>query len=789
MASIQKSDPSSLPTGSETDVDVKEVFSALRRSKWLIFISAMSFMFAAIIVAYFSPNIYQTSTTMEIQSEDSGAQNNDIMAMALGAPTTNIGNEIEIIKSRLIVSKALENLNIGTRYFTTKYYKTTELYKDSPFVVKSEFMAPNVEGYTFQLFPLDEERFRLIVEPSLTKEVISEISSFIAPLPPEKKPVYYDQIHSFGERISTPWFIVTIQKIYQFKNEQYSFKVTANAAMYKFIQESLSASLAADQGTILNLSFTDNIPLRAKDILDAVSSSYIQENLGQKAESSKQKLNFIDRQLAAINATLKSSATKLETYKATNIVVDLGEKATLTAAKLGDLESQLYELDMQMGILENVLHYAQTHDDIKGIDVASTQANATVNDIVVKIQAADSLRTSLLVDYTELHPDVIKATEELNSLRNILKESIKSSIRSIQNRKRTLNNIIAKHKKTMESFPEQEKLLAQLTRNNLVNEKIYSYLLEKRAETAIIESSTVSKTRIVDAPLVPEKPIKPNRIIMIIIGFIGGMILGIVIAIGRAFIDNTIKNVEDIENHTSIPLYGAIPFLHSQRNIQPYYEALRVIRTNLEFLQNTHKSKLITVTSSIPSEGKSSTVAELGKIISKGHKKVIIIDMDMRRSTLHEKFTLPNEVGTSTLLTGKNMLDEVIQETKHEYLDIITSGPVPPNAADLLMSPELESILQALLEQYDYVLLDSPPIGLVSDAMIIMRMSDINLIVLKANYSKKDFLKNINRFVSDHQLNAGIILNGMELGNSYGYGYGYGHKYGYSNSYYAEGKA
>lgn len=784
MASTQSTatHSSSLPNSSGTEIDLKQVFLVIKRNKWLIVMSTILFVLLATVFAYFSPKIYEASTTLEI-TVDQTAPKNDFMEMAMSGTNANLDNEMVILQSRAIAKEALQNLNIGIRYYTTERFKSIELYKSSPFVVKSEFITPKATEYIFQLIPTVDDQFRLVVEPPTKKKIINKLRSYISPQPENEKPIFYDELHQYGERISTPWFTISIQKIYQAMNEHYSFTIKPNAEMSYFIVNGLTAAPPSDvtAGTIINLTFKDNVALRAKDILDAVTTAYIQKDLDQNTQSAKQKLTFLDNQLDALNKTLESSATKLQTYKSSKTVVNLGGKATLTAAKLNQLETQLQELDMQMNILANVLNYTETHDDIKGIDVASTQANATVTDIIRKIQAANSTRTALLVDYTEVHPDVIKVNHELMTLKQTLKESIKSSLRSMKNRKRSLNNIISQQKRTLEAIPEQEQQLEKLSRNKTVNDKIYSYLLEKRSETAILESSTVPKIRVIDAPLVPTRPIKPKRLLIIFIGFIMGLLVGVGISFLKSFMDDTIKSIEDIENLTAIPLYGSIPFLHSQKIIEPYQEALRAIRTNLEFLQNSDKSKLITVTSSIPSEGKTSTVSELAKIIAQSGKKVILLDMDMRRSTIHEKFALPNEEGTSTLLAGKNSLDEVIQTTKQENLDVITSGPIPPNPSELLMSNELTNITQTLLSKYDYILLDSPPIGLVTDAMIIMRMSDVNLIVLKANYSKKDFINNINRFVEDHKLHAGIILNGVTLDEESGYGYGYSNNY-YSKS-------
>ena len=759
----------------EDGVNLKEI---KRYYKSLLAITLIV-AFLGLIYAYFSTSIYQSNILVKI-TEDRQSTNNDFMTMAMGMSGNNVEDEINVFKSHNLARKALLNLNIGTRYFTTKSLKRVELYKDSPFVVVHEYLSPAATKIQMHLIPAKEGYFRLIIEPTLKKKIITAIRSFIAPLPTDKQPIVYDKLHKFGEKIETSWFTVTVQQVHELKNNEYFFTVRPNRFMTKYIAKRLSVTTSSKTSEIINLAFQDNVPLRAKEILQELTDSYIRENMKIKSESADRKLHFIDIQLEAINSTLENSAKNLEKYKATHIVVDLSSKAQLTAGKLSELETQLYDINTNIDVMESILNYIRTHKDIKGLNMADSiqQDNPAIQSIILEIQKMSIEQSGLYAKYTQAHPEVIRINKQLAAQRSSLQYTMQSSLRTLKKRKQSLNNIIKKNKVKMQAFPEQEQKLAQLTRSFMVNEKIYSFLLEKRAEIAIIESSTVSEILIVE-PTTPtdveDVPIKPKRLLIIIFGFFLGLILGTVQALIRVYLDNTIKSVEDIEKLTKIPIYGAIPFLHSKESFQPYYESIRVIRTNLEFSRNNGKSKLITVTSSISGEGKTSTISELGRIIAKSNKKVILLDLDMRRSTMHEKFVTSNKVGMSTLLSGKSSLEEVIQKTTDENLNIITSGAKPPNPSELIMSDKLEEIIKELMSKYDYVLLDSPPIGMVTDAMIIMRMSDITLFVFKANFSTKDFIKNINRFIGKEKINAGIILNGIPFGQNFGYGYGYGY--------------
>ena len=771
------------------ELDLKEFFEAIRRYKWSILFITILFIAGASIYAYFAPNVYQATTTMKISSLSGGkgvGGGGDLVTAALSSGMGDMQDEFALMKSRFLARKALENLDIGARYYVYRKMKLHELYTDSPFVISVEWMNPDFFGRKIDLIPLDNEHFTLRMRASLKDRLFYKFMNYLNIK--SEKPIEYQKNFKFGEKIETPWFALTVQKVFDMPPGRYKFSFVPNQYMTGFIRSGVNPHPLSKFGSIIAVSFQDEVPQRAKDIVDAVVKAYNEEKIRLKTESANKTLNFIDQQLEAIHKTLQKSATKLESFKATHVVMDLGTKAGTTAQQLSELESKMYEINTKLSILDNLYSYVKSNKDIKGIDVSSAQlVGPIISGLITKLQEAESRRSTLLVDFTELHPDVVKITEQIQQLKSMLLASIKSTIEGLKIRKAALQKRINESKQTLQALPKEEQQLAQLTRDFMVNEKIYSYLLQKRAETAIIEASKVSEIQVLDPALTPGSPIKPKRTQIIAIGLLLGLVLGLLQAFVRKMMDNTVKTAEDVEKLTHLPLYGVVPsFGGKKTKPAAYYESLRVIRTNLEFLADTGKSKLVTVTSTIPQEGKTTTTVELAKIIAKGGKKVIVLDLDMRRSKLHEIIRVPNKEGMSTLLVGKDTLKDVIQHTKEENLDVITSGPVPPNPSELIMSDNFKRVIKTLLLEYDYVMIDSPPIGLVSDAMIVMRMSDINLIVVRAEYSKKEFFKNINKFVQEHELRAGIILNGVKTSAKSGaYGFGYGYNYGYGSNYYS----
>lgn len=740
----------------EEEIDLKEVFRTLGRYKKSIAIIAFSVLMFTSIYAYFSTNVYQADLTLQIQEKSGEQSPNDLMAQAMGIQGGNVDNEIAIFQSRLVAKKALEKLNIGTRYYVSSHLKKIELYKDSPFSVDTKSLSRRLFDAEFHLTVVDESHFRLTINPTRSEK----IAEFFGMVSEDEKPVRFSRICTFGSKISHPLFEIIVTKKAPLGTNNYSFSVLPNEYMYGMLQSSLGVAAGSEKGSVLYLSYQDNIPQRAQEALNALAEAYQEQSIQVKSESAEKTLGFIDKQLEAINSALQNSATNLKDYKSSHIIVDLKDKATIAAQKLDQLETQLYELDMQQSVLKNLLSYLQNNKEIAGIDVGSATASSSpILSLIEKIQAANSLHASLLADYTDKHPSVIKVAQQIISLKASLRGTIESSLRGIEQRKATLNDIISKNKVSLEGLPEQEKQLSQLTRSFMVNEKVYEYLLQKRVETAIVESSTVSGVRVIDDALVGDVPVKPKRTFMVLIGLILGLILGVVQAFFRNYLANTIQTISDIEKHTTLPLYAVLPYFTGRKSL--YDDALRVLLTRLEF--DTPKPQVITITSSVKSEGRTTTAIEFARVIANSSKKVVVLDLDMRGSKIHEKLNLSNTLGMSTLLSGKSTLEGVIQHIDTN-MDIVSAGPVHGNPYGLIMSDTLNTVLDELKKQYDYIILESPAAGLVADALVLMRKSDLNLIVFKAKYSKKDFIKNINRFVDEHQLNnVGIVLNALEL--------------------------
>jgi len=755
----------------EDEIDLREILHLLLQYKRSILFFMFLFAVSAAYIAYFKPSVYEAQMLLKITHERQGEYEDFLMVSPDGG-NSDVEDELVVFESRPIAQKALKKLNIGTRYFTKKKLRIQELYRNAPFTVTYRLLSSKLYGRKFHLIPIDEKSFRLeLLQQQSWKQILFYDE--------ETTPIVYNKIHHYGEMIETEWFTLQVNRVYNLKETEYWFTIMPNEEMTDFVQGGVSASLLTKYGSVVSLEYADTVPERAAEIVNSIAEAYIEKNLEYKSEGAKKQLYFIDMQLENINKTLQGSAAKLQKYKATNIVVDLSRKAQMTASKLSDLETDLYETNTQLDVIENMLGQLKKHRQVTGMNIDYIAGNnQPLNRLLSQIQQVKTQYASLSVNYTDKHPGIIRLKRELSVLKHSLRNLLQSSIGTLKKKKENLLQAIEYQQRLLKDVPMQEKQLEQLTRHFMVNEKIYSYLLEKRAETAILASSTISNTRIIEKALPPDFPVKPKRKLIVLVGMILGLIFGIVQAFLRSYFDNTVKKGDDIEKLADTALYGVLPLIKNKKNIPAYLEGIRSLWINLAFSGTQNSSTVIALTSTISGEGKSFTAYHLGRMIAKSSEhRVIVLDMDMRKPTLHHKFDMPNSSsGISTFLSGQRTLEEVIQPTKYTNLDMIASGPIAPNPTRLIMSESFNNMLEVLRQSYDYILLDTSPVGIVSDAMKIMHFSDIVLFLVKADYSKKEFLKEIDRLTVQENLNIGIVLNGVDYEKSYYY-YGYRHKH------------
>ena len=752
----------------EDEIDIREVFRTLFEYKWMIVLFVLLFGLGSAYYAYFKQNVYQASATVEVGAEKKGFSQEDMLAAAMESGNMNLDTEMEIIQSRFMAERIAKEVDFGHKYYVTRKFKELELYKDSPIAVGMN----KGFGISFYLTPVDKKHYLLEVREE--KDAQGNVWS-------------YSKKHLYSTEVVTKRFHLNVVRKAEMPDAEYRFVVVDPEEIGGIVQEDVHVSQTSKRSTLLRISYEDNVALRAQEAVNALAQEYIRQSIEKKNKEAERTLDSVDNQLKLITENLKGSAIKLEEFKKNSNTVNLSVKAENIIRQMSEAEGKLAEISIQDEMLTALYKQVKSGKGLESITIGGSDMEKTaLPTMIQKLQDAIIQKKILREDYTEMYPDVRKLRKTIAQLKSVIVSTIKNLTANIRDRKALLEKSIAKQQKQLNTLPADERMFGQLQRKFAVNEKIYSYLLEKRSETAIIKASTVSKNRIIDSALTPEKPIKPKRKLIVLVGLILGLIVGIALAFLRAFLDDSIKTEEDITKVTQdIPLLGTIPHIKEFSDKVMVFlspksavaESYRNLRTNLQFMTNYSKAHVIAITSTVGGEGKTTNCINLGGIVSMAGKKTVILNLDMRKPTLHEKFDLKNVQGMSTLLSGNTHLASIIQQTEYENLDIISSGPIPPNPSELIQSDFMPLILEKLKEIYDVIILDTPPIGLVTDARTLMHFADTSIYVVRANHSKKAFLKNLVHLSKQKEIRGmGILFNDITIGK-YGYGYGYGYGY------------
>ncbi|MFK5976105.1 MAG: polysaccharide biosynthesis tyrosine autokinase [Sulfurovum sp.] len=752
----------------EDEINFKEIFWTLNRYSSSIIFFIFIFTMAAIIYAYFQPNIYQARATIEIGIENrQTSSGNDVIAMATSSGYISPDTEIAILKSRFLVVKALESIDFRHHYYTTINMKEFELYKKSPF----EVILTKGKGLSFEILPNSETDYRVKVGGADRYTGL------------EWK---YDKIHKYSSKVTHRYFsfVLSTKPNQILKNKLYRFKILSTNSAIGSAMGRVSAYTVGKFSSIIAISYTDIVALRAKEFTNALAQAYIDQGVDKKNREASKTLSFVNSQLDKINSNLQNSELNLENFKKNSDSVSLERKAVSISNKLDNVEIDLLKVTIQLGVLESISTNIENGKNLSNISTTGLEIQSgtfSLPSLVNKLQDTTLKLNTLKVDYTDEYPDVKKVKNQIRELKNSITSMIFNMQTNLIEQKRLFEKEIKEYKEIISTMPQDEKLFGRLKRKFVVNEKIYSYLLEKQASVAISKASTVSNNRILDKALLPSSAISPKRQVIVITGFILGLIFAIGFSLLRAFLDDRIKYEHDITKNTDIPILGIIPHIQNSPDTISLHlfpksiitESFRHLRTNLNFMLKGKDTHTIAITSTVSREGKTTICINLASIMSMANKKTIIVSVDMRKPSIHTKFRVTNDKGMSTLLANHSTLSDVIQKTDYKNLDVITSGPIPPNPTELIQSELMEKILERLKKIYDIIIIDTPPVGLVTDARMLIDLVDTTIYVMRAEYSKKAFLKNIEKISVFRDISGiGILLNDMKDNNQkYGYEY------------------
>ncbi len=727
---------------------------------WLILGVAGGLGMAYIFNAYVGSQ-YESNATVKINLETSQLPELTDKAVNRGKGEEALG-EIELLKSRKLVSQAIQTLPLEILYERQNFMGKKKFYSRSPIKVEiqeGEHLPYNIE---FEVAVLDEHRF------AITYEVLDE---------------EYSTDGAFGEPLSLEGVTFTVNKVQEFASTvvpgaTFLFKTPHPQIYLEKVLDNLEVVQLNNAPSVLNVAYKDFSPELARDFVSALCSAYVAYDVQQRGRIYAQTLDFINSKEQELKDTVASLEYEIAKFKRNNRIVDIESQVKVEIDQLQELEVQKQGLQLQ---LLNVRSLSAELDEDRQVSNVTYNLQGIIdpnlNSLITRLNELYIERSSLGSRYTATSPAAVNLENQIAEVKRSIEANIAQAQAKIRDRLDFYNNQIASLGSKIGELPEAQRKYVNLVRDFEVKENVYSFLQTKRLETAVLMASVVPSARIIDEPMAPVEPVILPVYIYVILG-----ILGLLGATGLVFVysffDSTIYDRQTIELLTDIPVIGTIfkdkskqeyPTLDSLADPYSLFnESFRALRASLQFLASDKKSKLVTVSSSVVAEGKTLICSSLAGIIAALDKKVIVLDLDMRKPKIHKALGTDNEYGMSTILNGQDHVSKAIRRSpSNQNFDFITAGPVPHNPAELIQSDLFYALINELKLRYDYILVDTSPVGLTADAIPLLKIADINLYVIKAGFSKQSFIKVLENLKVKRKINnLYVVLNNYDSAHS-----------------------
>lgn len=694
----------------------------------------------------------------------------------------NMTNEISILKSFSLSKRVIDSLpEFRVLYFGVgrRNIAETSLYKDAPFKVIADNIDLQPRNINVNIRIISALSYSLSVEGKGDTEVERKFGE-----------PYTDYNFKFKLEIrDSANFIFKPDA-----SNKFHFYFASGEQLANNFRANLNVSPIETDATIVKLTKVGPVREKEADFLNMLMKVYSKLSLESKDQTAENTLRFIDDQLITVSDSLNKAETRLQKLRLENTATDLTKDGTLLKEKLGRFDNDRTSLELQryyFNYLKKYLESKNESGEIVSPNVAGI-AEPTILRLVQELAEQQKLKKELLMNFSSELPPLTLASDNIENIRMALSDNIRNSLINLQQLINDVANRIAQVNAEIGMLPGTERKRINIQRDFDINNTVYTYLLEKRAETGIAKASNMSDSKIIDeAYVLNSVQIKPtvrkNYIKALMIGI---LVPGVLIFL-LYFLNNKIIDSSDIINKTSVPIIGFVSHNDSKIEVpvidnpkSTLSESFRSIRTNLRYFSVESGHSVIAVTSTISSEGKTFISINLAAITATLGKKVLLIGLDLRKPRLHAVLGINNNEGLSTYLSGNCEFEAVIKETSVENLWYASSGPVPPNPAELIENEKMDEFIAKARLEYDYIIIDTPPVAVVSDMLLIARFTDINLFVIRQRYSSKNTLELIQELYKETRLKRmSIVINDISLNGYSGYGIRYGYYKGYGYSY------
>lgn len=740
---------------------------------WLIVSAIVCMLVAYLYLKYSIPEykVYASVLVQDDKGSDGGGELSVLQDLGLLAGKSNVDNELEIFRSRTLMKSVVESNQLFVSYYVPGKLRKIETFSkpiDLRFIGNFTDSLQHSMEYKFLFDPKDKTKFTLSTEEQVYKGKIG------------------DTLHLNGAlAIAIP---STRFNSWPIGHELTISVIEVESAVRKYMGR-LAVSIPNKLASIISLTLNEAIPAKGELVLNGLINAYLQANVNDKNRIADSTIRFIDERLTLVFRELSGIEKDIEGFKTENKLTSIGEQAHLLLQNTSEYTKQQTEQEVQLAVVEALeLFLKDNQNKARIVPSSLVMQDPSFIALIQRYNEMQLYRDKMLMSLNSGHPSVVTMDEQLKNLREELLSSVGSVRRGIQVSVNELKKRTALFESQISKVPAKERVWLDYERQQSIKQELYLFLLKKREETAISKSSTLANARVIDPAEANPFPFKPKKSFILIVAFIVGVLIPFGIAALKRLLNNRVNTIEDITTFTNTPLIAEIGHNVEESEVAvsttartAIAEQFRALRTSLNFLMTNEKDKVILITSSMSGEGKSFTSVNLALALALSGRKVVLLELDLRKPKISESLKLKKLGITNYLIEQDNNWTKWVQTYGTDVkIDVLSSGPLPPNPSELLMLPKLNELIEQLKKSYDYIIMDSAPVGLVTDAQVLSTQADLTLYVVRHGFTFRQQLSLIDKLYRKKALpRLNIVVNDVRV-KKVGYGYdGYGYNYGY----------
>ena len=680
-----------------------------------------------------------------------------------------IDNQIGILKSFTLYKKALEKLNWNTNFYKKDGSNLMELYENKPFEVTISKDAKNIPEFRLEVVALNDFEYKITGDDKVLLEGV-------------KQSVKFNARGKFNNTFKNSYFEFILNKKNCIPGETYYLVFNDINYLTQYYLKAVNISLEDKKSELINVQLVGPNPKKNADFINELNNVFISYGVKNKNKTSENSINFIDTSLVGISTSLKKAESNLSNYRKDNKVLDLGTEAKVIYDKLEQIENEKYQAKMRIEYYKNLQSYLGDAKKIKQMINPSIIGitDAGLNGLLPKLTDLYSKREVLAYSVEANNPSLILIEKEIQLTSDALLENLNNLLKNAEIEMKSMENRYSSVQDRLSKLPETERKLVSMQRDFTLNNELYTYMLQKKAEASISLASNIPQVQIIDnAMMEAAELVGPKLVKNLLSGFGIGFMIPFIFFLLTDLFNTKLEATEDIEKLTKFQILEGIIHSNYKNNLPVFNnphsgiaESFRLLRLNLKNILNSPDKKVISINSLVSGEGKSFIASNLAAILSMSanEKQILLVEADLRKPKLNGTFGNKAELGLSTYLSYKSSFEDIIVQTAYPNLYFAPAGEMPPNPTELLENERFRNFIEEARKKYDYIIIDNAPVSLVSDGLMTSKYADANIFILRLNYSKKKEVKEINKTINLNNIRNAIIVINDTPNKRFGYG-------------------